>query len=1222
MNEFQISLSFAGEQRPLVSAVAERLASALGRDQVFYDKYYEAELARPNLDLYLLELYRDRSRLIVVFLGADYERKEWPGLEWRVVRDLIKRKSSERIMLVQVDDGAVLGTLSIDGYLDARGRSAGQIADLILERLRLIGGSPLSRSRPPAQYRCLAPRPHCFVDRSEYQSIRQVLINVATDRSARTLGITTALRGAGGFGKTTLAQALCHDQGVQAAHPDGILWLTMGDQLTNGERLSRMRDLLRRWLRSEPPAFETLDAAGLFLRDLLAGQQVLVVVDDVWSPLDLSLLRDLDPNSTLLVTTRDRRNLPDGCRAVDVDAMGTAEAVKLLGSGVSGLPAERLHALAQRLGEWPLLLDLVRHQIRERVEDDGLEPERALGEVEAILIEEGLEAFDRQDVEARALAVGRTLNASLQRLTEDEKQRYEKLAIFPEDTEIPCSILAGLWSLPLRETLEFCRRLYQLSLAVRFDARDQNLCLHDVVRSCLCSRTRALLAGRHQSFLSACQPLAGWPALPPTKPYLWRHLAYHLVEAGERAELRTLLLDYGWLEAKLAATDVNALLADFDALCDDPELLLIQGALRLSAHALAEYPEELPGQLVGRLVGRSEPGIVALRERACPPQPRRWLRPRAAGMVPPGGALVRTLAGHSGGVSVLAIMADGRVVSGSYDRTLRVWDLATGETIKTLLGHSGPVTSAATLPGGRAVSFSQFSETLRVWDLATGETIRTLEGHSSSIALVAALPGNRALSGSIDWELRFWDLATGETETIRTLKSQSLLRAVAMLPAGRVVFGARNGTLQISDLATGETIKTLEVESDLLCAMAVLPDGRVLSSYEDGTLRVWDLATGETRDTLETHPGGASAVAVLPDGRVVSGSSDGTLRVWDLTTGRITRTLEGHTGRVGALAVLPDGRFVSGSSDGTLRVWNLAIDQPRTLEGQLAPVKALAVLPDDRIVSGASNGILRVWNLATCKTTATFGGQTDVLAIAVLPDGRVVSGSSDSTLRVWDPATGETIRTIQATTWVSAVAVLPGARVACGLSDGTLWVWDLTTGKTEMTLPAPTRTGTLAAYSELCYFVAVALLPDGRIVFGFEDGTLRIWDLTTGETTGPLEQPSTVTAIAVLPDGCVVSGSRDGTLRVWDLATGRTTRSLAGHLGLVSAVAVLPGDRVVSASDDHSLRVWEVATGATVARLTLDAPVRALAVTGERGIVAGDAAGRLHFLRLEDPGSC
>ena len=986
MNQYQIALSFAGEQRPLVAAVAERLAAALGRDQVFYDRFHEAELARPDLDLYLQQLYHERSRLVVVFLGADYQRKEWCGLEWRSVRDLIKSKRSEQIMLVRVDDGALPGVFGIDGWVEARGRDPGELADLILERLRLLepDAAPPPAAEPRATpYRCLAPRPHAYVARVEYAAIAAHILAAAADQAARSVGITTALRGAGGFGKTTLAQALCHDPRIQAAYPHGILWVTIGDRLSDGDRLSRLRDLLRRWRGSEPPTFETVTAAGGYLRDLLAGQQVLLVVDDVWSPLDLAPFRDLAPASTLLVTTRDRRNLPEGCLAERVDAMSPDEALALLGAGLPGLPATRLRGLAHRLGEWPLLLALVHRQIRERVDYEGLAPERALDEVESVLAGEGLEAFDRNDVQAHELAVGRTLNASLSMLSAEDQQRYQQLAIFPEDAEIPCPTLAGLWGLSPHQALAFCRRLDQLSLALRFDARSQLLRLHGVIRACLCGRAQDSLPAHQRRFLDSRRPTGGWPALPPAEPYLWLHLAYHLVEAGSQAELRALLLDYAWLEAKLAATDVNALLADYDALGDEQELRLVQGAVRLSAHVLADHPEELAGQLVGRLLGRTEPGIVALRERLRPVRPGAWIRPMSPSLTAAGGALVRILTGHSGPVLALAALPGGRVVSGSADGGLRVWDLATGQTVRTLAGHGGWVNAVAVLPDGRVVSGSD-DRSLRVWDLTTGEGVRILEGDAGWVSAVAVLPHGRIVSGGGDGSLRVWDLATGETMRILEGHAGSVF-AVAALPDGRVVSGSADCSLRVWDLATGETVRILEGNARWVSAVAVLPDGRVVFGGRYGRLRVWDLTTGEGVRILEGDAGWVSGVAVLPDGRVVSGGDDGSLRVWDLATGETVRTLEGHADWVSAVAALPDGRVVSGSYDRSLCVWDLATGESvQTLEGDKDCVRAVAALPDGRVVSGSDDGSLRVWDLATGGAVARFTVGAPVRSLAVI----------------------------------------------------------------------------------------------------------------------------------------------------------------------------------------------------------------------------------------------
>src|SRR6185436_14948287 len=129
---FRIALSFPGEHRPFVERVAERLAAAVGRERVLYDDYYEAEFARPDLDTYLQRLYHDESELIAVFLCSEYEAKEWCGLEWRAVRDLIKRRASA-IMPLRFDDTAIPGLFSIDGYASIDGRSPEDIAALILQ---------------------------------------------------------------------------------------------------------------------------------------------------------------------------------------------------------------------------------------------------------------------------------------------------------------------------------------------------------------------------------------------------------------------------------------------------------------------------------------------------------------------------------------------------------------------------------------------------------------------------------------------------------------------------------------------------------------------------------------------------------------------------------------------------------------------------------------------------------------------------------------------------------------------------------------------------------------------------------------------------------------------------------------------------------------------------------------------------------------------------------
>jgi hypothetical protein len=130
---FAIALSFPGEVRARAEPIALRLAHELGRKRVLYDRFHEAELARLNFDVHLQALYHDHAELIVIFLCKDYNTKEWCRLEWRAIRDLIKQRQRD-IILLRLDDALIPGVYSIDGYIDMRHKTDDEIAALILQR--------------------------------------------------------------------------------------------------------------------------------------------------------------------------------------------------------------------------------------------------------------------------------------------------------------------------------------------------------------------------------------------------------------------------------------------------------------------------------------------------------------------------------------------------------------------------------------------------------------------------------------------------------------------------------------------------------------------------------------------------------------------------------------------------------------------------------------------------------------------------------------------------------------------------------------------------------------------------------------------------------------------------------------------------------------------------------------------------------------------------------
>ena len=140
MKHFKIALTFAGESRDLVEKIAMVLADKFSKDEILYDKFHEADFARPQLDVYLQKLYHDCSDLIVVFLCDQYSQKRWCGVEWRAIRDILNNFNYEKIMYVKVskeniDDITLPGFYgSQDGYIDANTHTPQEISDLIIER--------------------------------------------------------------------------------------------------------------------------------------------------------------------------------------------------------------------------------------------------------------------------------------------------------------------------------------------------------------------------------------------------------------------------------------------------------------------------------------------------------------------------------------------------------------------------------------------------------------------------------------------------------------------------------------------------------------------------------------------------------------------------------------------------------------------------------------------------------------------------------------------------------------------------------------------------------------------------------------------------------------------------------------------------------------------------------------------------------------------------------
>jgi WD40 repeat protein/serine/threonine protein kinase len=286
--------------------------------------------------------------------------------------------------------------------------------------------------------------------------------------------------------------------------------------------------------------------------------------------------------------------------------------------------------------------------------------------------------------------------------------------------------------------------------------------------------------------------------------------------------------------------------------------------------------------------------------------------------------------------------------------------------VKNFAQHSDPVGAVAFSPDGLMLASGSKDKTIQIWDLATGKSIRTFGGDSSTIWSVAFdSNGTKLATGTGFWRVMLWDLKTGQV--IRSLDHTASVWSVAFSPDGQVVAsGSGDKTTKISDAATGNLQQNLPDHTDFVYSVAFTPDGKSLvSASKDKKITIVDVATGRLLKTLEGHGDAVRSVAVSPDGKtIVSGSYDESIKIWNLETGDLIRSIKGHSDDIVSVAISPDGKFIaSGSKDKTIKIWDFATGELlNTLTGHTDEVYVVTFSPDGKtIASGSKDNTIKLW---------------------------------------------------------------------------------------------------------------------------------------------------------------------------------------------------------------------------------------------------------------------
>lgn len=717
-------------------------------------------------------------------------------------------------------------------------------------------------------------------------------------------------------------------------------------------------------------------------------------------------------------------------------------------------------------------------------------------------------------------------------------------------------------------------------------------------------------------------------------------------------ELNDTLTDTEFLEQKNTHFTVYDLLDDYrcamgempgeDEIDEQRSVIQAYGkALDQESFVLKENPELTFQQIYNRLQWQSNKNILL--ENKLEFEKNHFKRPwlHLITNSAESSALLRTFTGHTGKISSCAFSPDGTsIVSASYDRTLRIWDTASGAERAVLSGHSSALHGYVMNSDG-ALLLSSSCDCLKLWDIITGLELLTLTGPKytgsgdpiglypdRTVALSGAFAlspdGSFVVSGVGDGTLIVCETATG---TMRTLTHTHPIGHIYISPdAAYIVSVADNvksprgtawgRTLKIWDAATGAERATLSCVGYLF---GVSPDGAfILLPTKDSILKIWDLSSGVERAILTGHTGRITTLSISPDSSyIVSGSEDGIVKVWDATTGAERFTLIGHTGEVVGCAISPDGTYiVSAGQDFTLRVWDVATGVGRVvlnpytgvvttlpLGGDIFARISFAISPNsafivsvveaEHTVSSSRGHLLRLWDATTGAERSTLAGHSgQVTDFAISPDSSyIVSASSDKTLKIWDTAYDpqRDSRLIH-TARIKRLAVSPdGSYLVTASADKTLNILEIPSGAVRATLIPQTGDLRQLIISPDCRFIVFAEKPEYAPL-----RNLEVWNAVEGGEQTTLAHDFEVDDFAISPDNTrIISRGSNNTLKLWDAKSGeeiathvsRGTAFFSADCASRGAAVFSPDGRRILSTSSETLMLYDAASGEEIARL-------------------------------------
>ena len=476
-----------------------------------------------------------------------------------------------------------------------------------------------------------------------------------------------------------------------------------------------------------------------------------------------------------------------------------------------------------------------------------------------------------------------------------------------------------------------------------------------------------------------------------------------------------------------------------------------------------------------------------------------------------------TYTGHTAPVNTVAVSPDGKwIISGSDDKTLRIWSTKTRKVHQVLPGHNSSILKVAISPKGQFIGSASDDKTIRIWN--KNKTISVL-WHKGPVTFVKFHPeGSSIVSASADKTTRLWNIINGQE--IRTFKEdQTLVNDISFSPDGNTVAIAyKNKPAVLLNLGTEIPVAYIDRENKNTRGITYSPDGKYIVSATNSIVRLWHTPQKKHIAFFGDHSATVNSVSYSPDGkRFVSSSQDQTVKLWDVKSRKLLTSLRGHKHKVVRVEYTQD--FIIGASENNqLYVWSA---KDFSLKGSLAGEQSFAVSNDRLVYKDKTKIVIRNLQSNTIEHSINYKEKLFVLRYSY--DGNwLIAGSTN--IQLWHlQAPHYSYVLYNGNAAIRTLVHTRGDKIIFSKSDGVIHVWDLKKREEVQTFR-----GHKGAITQLFY--------DGKFHALFsasQDDTVIWWDLVTSKKVSVVAQHRKGVLSIDHLNGVLLTASLDKTIRLW-----------------------------------------------------------------------------------------